>query len=179
VAVHLLAARFLSRQFAVKLKDFGPPIVVVYLMADLGAIGAGWASSRLLGKGRTANFARKMAMLGCCFAMPICFAEYAPTLWSAVFLLGFAAFGTQGYSTNLFAMPSDLFPKWAQGTIVGLGGFAGALGGMFMARFAGWVLATTGSYAPMFIYSGLAFPVTLLLYHFLNRGYDPVETEAL
>ncbi|MDF0544319.1 MFS transporter [Sphingobium sp. H39-3-25] len=171
---------FFSRQFNVALKDFGPPIVAVYLMADLGAIGAGWASSHMLAKGHSANFARKMTMLGCSIcALPICLAPHAPSLWVAVGLLGLAAFGTQGYSTNLFTMPSDLFPKWAQGTIVGLGGFAGAVGGMLMARFAGWVLASTGSYVPMFLYCALAFPFTLLIFHLLNRKYAPVETGAL
>jgi ACS family hexuronate transporter-like MFS transporter len=71
-------------------------------------------------------------------------------------------------------MPADLFPRWALGSVVGLGGFAGAAGGMLMAKYAGWVLQTLGSYTPIFIVSGCAYLVALAVTHLVNPSYAPV-----
>src|SRR4029078_4642034 len=91
-------------------------------------------------------------MLACALiVVPVAFAVAVPSVWMAVLLIGLACAGHQGFSANLFSMPADLFPRWAVGSVVGLGGFAGALGGMLMAKYAGWVLETFGSYTPIFI----------------------------
>jgi MFS transporter, ACS family, hexuronate transporter len=166
---------FLSRVHGVNLKGFGPPLVAIYIIADVGSILGGYASSRMLAGGSTTNRARKTAMLLCALVViPVAFAQYAPSLWLAVMLIGLACAGHQGFSTNLFAMPGDLFPRWALGSIVGLGGFAGAAGGMLMAKYAGWVLETIGSYTPIFIYCGAAYLLALLVVHLINPGYAPV-----
>ena len=111
--------------------------------------------------------------------MPVSFAVYAPSLWVAVLLIGLACAGHQGFSSNLFAMPADLFPRWAQGSIVGIGGFAGALGGMLMAKYAGWVLQTVGSYGPIFAFCGVAYLLALACYHLINPRYVPVSARAI
>ena len=93
-----------------------------------------------------ANRARKLAMLVCALVvMPVAFASAAPNLWLATLLIGLATAGHQGFSANLYALPSDLFPRGAVGSVVGLGGLGGALGGMLMAKYAGWILQTVGS----------------------------------
>ena len=170
---------FLSRTYNIDLKGYGPPLIAVYVIADIGSILGGWGSSRMLARGATANRARKLAMLGCAIVvMPVAFAAYAPSAWIAVLLIGLACAGHQGFSSNLFAMPADLFPRWAQGSIVGLGGFAGAAGGMLMSKYAGWVLETIGSYTPIFLFCGVAYLLALTVVHLINPSYAPVTKFA-
>jgi ACS family hexuronate transporter-like MFS transporter len=166
---------FFSRSFGFNLKQFGPPIVAIYLIADVGSILGGYASSRMLARGHDANRARKTAMLLCALAVvPVAFAQHSPTPWVAVLLIGLACAGHQGFSTNLFAMPADLFPQWALGSIVGLGGLAGAIGGMLMARYASSVLESVGNYTPIFAFCGVAYLIALLVVHLINPRYEPV-----
>ncbi|UIJ47436.1 MFS transporter [Sphingomonas cannabina] len=170
---------FLSRRYAIDLKGYGPPLIAIYVIADIGSILGGWASSRMLARGVSANRARKLAMLGCALiVVPVAFAAYAPSAWIAVLLIGLACAGHQGFSSNLFSMPSDLYPRWAQGSIVGLGGFAGAAGGMLMSTYAGWVLQTVGSYTPIFLFCGIAYLLALAVVHAINPSYAPVTKFA-
>ena len=114
-------------------------------------------------------------MLACAvIVVPVTFAVAAPSVWLAVLLIGLACAGHQGFSANLFSMPADLFPRWAVGSVVGLGGFAGAVGGMLMAKYAGYVLQVFGSYTPIFIIAGSAYLVALLVVHLFNPRYEAV-----
>ena len=123
--------------------------------------------------------ARKLAMLcSALIVIPVAFAVAAPTVWIAVLLIGLACAGHQGFSANLFSMPADLFPRWAVGSVVGLGGFAGALGGMLMAKYAGWVLEQFGSYTPIFVIAGSAYLIALLVVHLINPSYAQVTKFA-
>jgi ACS family hexuronate transporter-like MFS transporter len=170
---------FFTRRYGLDLRSFGPPLVAVYVMADVGSVLGGYYSSRLLGRGVETGRARKRAML--CAALvvvPVAFAMQAPSVWIAVLLIGLACAGHQGFSANLFAMPADLFPRWALGSVVGLGGFAGALGSMLMANYAGWVLQTLGTYTPIFIVSGCAYLVALAVVHLINPTYAKVTKFA-
>jgi ACS family hexuronate transporter-like MFS transporter len=163
---------FLSKRFGVDLQGYGPPLVTIYILADVGSITGGWISSRLLARGVRLNFARKITMLGCAIVVvPVALAADAPHLWIAVGLIGLACAGHQGFSANLYALPSDLFPRWAVGSVVGLGGFAGAAGGMLMAQYAGWVLQTLGGYRPIFIVASGAYLLALLVVHILTPDY--------
>ena len=171
---------FFNRQYQVKMLDFGPPLVAVYLLADAGSIGGGWLSSRLIARGATANRARKTAMFVCAlFALPILFAAQAPGLWWAVLAIGLACACHQGFSANVYAMPGDLFPQGMGGSVIGLGGLAGAAGGMLMAKFAGAILAGVGGYGPIFAVAGCAYFVALLVIHLLVPRFVPVTAERL
>ena len=171
---------FFSRQFHLSLREFGPPLVAVYLLADIGSVGGGWVSSRLLSRGWTVNGARKFAMLLCALcAVPIAFATAAPSMWVAVGLIGLACAGHQGFSANLYALPGDVFPRWMIGSVVGLGGLAGATGGMLMAKFAGAILQTVGSYQPIFLVAASAYLVALLVIHMVVPRYEPVSDRGL
>src|SRR5690606_19482843 len=97
--------------------------------------------------------------------LPVFLAIGADSLWMAVAIIGLATAAHQGWAANLYTLPSDLFPRRAVGSIVGIGGTLGAIGGMFMAKFAGWVLDTTGSYMPMFILAGSAYLLALAIIH--------------
>lgn len=165
---------FFGRRYGVDLLGYGPPLIAIYILADVGSVLGGWHSSALLKRGVALPRARKTAMLACALVVtPVAFAAYAPNIWVAVALIGLATAGHQGFSANLFALPSDVFPKWAVGSVVGLGGFSGALGGMLMSRYAGRVLETIGSYAPIFIVASTAYLAALLVVHLLARDYAP------
>jgi ACS family hexuronate transporter-like MFS transporter len=115
-----------------------------------------------------------MAMLACAFcALPVAGAMHASNLWLAVAVIGLACGAHQGFSANLYALPSDLFPRWAAGSIVGLGGLSGALGGMLMSKYASSVLQTIGSYTPIFVFASLAYFFALLVVHLIVPRYTP------
>jgi ACS family hexuronate transporter-like MFS transporter len=156
----------------VDLQGYGPPLVTIYVLADVGSITGGWTSSRLLARGVRLNIARKLTMLGCAIVvLPVALAADVSHLWLAVALIGLACAGHQGFSANLYALPSDLFPRWAVGSVVGLGGFAGAAGGMLMAKYAGWVLQTLGGYRPIFVVASGAYLLALLVVQTLTPHY--------
>src|SRR6185436_696514 len=115
-----------------------------------------------INRGWSVNAARKTAMLLCALAVvPIVFAAKASNLWVAVGLVSLAAAAHQGWSANLFTLTSDTFPRCAVGSVVGIGGMAGAIGGMFIALIVGEVLQRTGSYVPIFLIAGSAYLVAL------------------
>ena len=159
---------FLGRNYGLDLKSIGLPIVVIYLVADVGSIGGGWMSSQLLKRGWSANAARKTTMLICALCVvPIIFASKAANLWVAVGLVAIAAAAHQGWSANIFTLTSDMFPRRAVGSVVGIGGMAGAVGGMVISLVVGEILARTGSYVPVFMIAGFAYLTALLVIHLL------------
>jgi ACS family hexuronate transporter-like MFS transporter len=159
---------FLHRNHGLDLKTIGLPLVVIYLVADVGSIGGGWLSGRFLRLGWTPNRARKTAMLMCALSVvPVMFAANVSNLWVAVGLISLAAAAHQGWSANLFTVASDMFPRQAVGSVVGLGGMAGAVGGMFIAMLVGAILQETGSYVPVFALAGGAYLAALLVIHLL------------
>lgn len=168
---------FFAKRYNLDLEHFGPPLVAVYLISDVGSVAGGWLSSRLIRRGLTLNRARKLTMLGASFLiMPVMFAMYADNLWLAVLIVGAATAGHQAFSVNLFTFPSDVFPKGAVATVVGIGGTTGAIGGMLMSKYAGWVLERIGSYTPIFIVAGVVYLLALLTLHVLSPRMRPVTT---
>lgn len=167
---------FLNRNYGLNLTQVGPPLVAIYLIADVGSIGGGWLSSWLLGKGWTTNAARKTAMLCMALAVtPIVFASMVQSLWVAVILVGIAAAAHQGWSANLFTLTSDMFPRSAVGSVVGFGGMWGAIGGMGISKVTAYLLWTTGSYVPIFLMAGGMYLVALLVIHLLVPRLEPAK----
>jgi ACS family hexuronate transporter-like MFS transporter len=170
---------FLQRQHGLDLKSFGLPIAVIYIIADVGSVGGGWISSWLINKGYSVNRGRKTAMLICALAViPIVIASWTSSLWLSVILIGIAAAAHQGWSANLFTLTSDTFPKQAVGSVVGIGGMFGAIGGMVIAPVVGYILARTGSYVPIFIIAASAYLVALGIIHLLAPKLEPAKLEA-
>jgi ACS family hexuronate transporter-like MFS transporter len=157
--------KFLNKQYGLDLAHLGLPLIVIYTMTSIGSIGGGWLSSYFIKKGWEINKARKVVMLICASAVvPVVFASVAADLWLAVGIIGLAAAAHQGWSANLFTTSSDMFPKKAVGSVVGLGGMAGSVGGMLFAPLAGLILEFTHSYLPLFIISGTAYLVSLIIF---------------
>jgi MFS transporter, ACS family, hexuronate transporter len=171
--------KFLNKSYGLTLDKIGIPLVIIYLMADVGSIGGGWLSSRFIKSGWEVNRARKMAMLICALAVvPIVFASQATELWMAVGLLSLATAAHQGWSANLFTTASDMFPRKAIGSIVGFGGMAGSIGGMLFSTSAGFMLEITGSYLTLFVISGSAYLLALLLFHVIVPRLQPAAIDV-
>ena len=167
---------FFTRNHGINLTTMGPPIVAIYLVADVGSIGGGWLSSALITRGWSVNAGRKMAMLICALSVvPILFASGASSMWVAVALISVAAAAHQGWSANLYTLVSDTFPRQAVGSVVGLGGTAGAIGGMLIAKLTGYLLQATGSYVPVFLIAAFTYLAALLVIHALVPRLEPAH----
>src|SRR5205814_1170377 len=170
---------FFSRQYGLSLLELGPPIIIIYLIADVGSVGGGWLSSTLIRRGWSVNAARKTAMLMCAVAVvPIVAAANVTSMWTAVALISLATAAHQGWSANLFTLASDMFPRQAIGSVVGLGGFAGAVGGMLIAKVTGYVLQMTGSYTSVLLIAGVAYLTALAAVQLLTPRLEPVRLET-
>jgi len=170
---------FMADTFGVDLRTIGLPMITVYLLADVGSVGGGWLSSSLLKRGWSVNAARKTAMLVCAVCiLPVAFAPHVEGKWVAVWLVGLAASAHQGFSANIFTLASDMFPRKAVGSVVGIGGFFGAMGGFLMNLGAGWLKQNTGSYSVMFIIAGLAYMAAILVMHLLAPKLEIAQVDG-
>ncbi len=167
---------FLQRKHGLALMQIGVPLVVVYLMSDVGSVGGGWLSSWLIARGSSVNVARKSAMLLCALCVvPMMFVFRLQSTWPAVLLIALAAAAHQGFSANLFTLTSDMFPAEAVASVVGMGGMAGAIGGMLIAKIVGYTLQWTGSYMIPFLMASLAYLLGLAAIQLLAPRLEPAE----
>jgi len=171
--------KYFSTTYDVDLKVVLLPMILMYLLSDVGSIAGGWLSSRLIQRGRTPNFARKVTMIiaGLC-VLPLLFVTGVSNMWLAVLLIGIALAGHQAFSTNLLSIPPDMFPKRAVGSVIGLGGFAGGIGGMIMAKSTGLVLdATQGNYTIIFAMCTTVYFLAVAAIHLLSPRLAKVEVQ--
>ncbi|MEO7470056.1 MAG: MFS transporter [Sphingobium limneticum] len=170
---------YLGTRYGLDLLSFGPPLVAIYLLSDLGSVAGGWMSGRLMKAGKSVNAARKLTMLLCaCAVLPVFFAQSINNPWVAVLIIGIATAAHQAFSANLYTLPSDLFPRGAVGSVVGIGGTVGAMGGMAMAKYAGYVLDSIGSYTPLFAVAASAYFVALAAVHLLSPRLERVSVAS-
>ena len=163
---------FLHKKFHVNITDMktmGISLVVIYTMASLGSIAGGWLPAFLIKRGWSLNAARKTAMLICGLCViPVVGAAYTHQIWVAVLLIGLACGGHQGWSANIFTLTSDMFPKRAVGSVVGIGGAAGGIGGFFIANIVGFILnKNPGNYLPIFLAAASMYVSALLIIHLI------------
>jgi ACS family hexuronate transporter-like MFS transporter len=172
--------KFLDAKYGVKLAQVAAPIIVVYLIADVGSVGGGWISSALIKRGWSVNRARKTTMLAMALVIvPTAFVSRAPSMWAAVLIVGVAAAAHQAWSANVYTLASDMFPKYAVGSVVGIGAFAGAMGGVVFQRVTGRVLQANGSdYTPIFVVCGLAYVTAWTIIHLLAPRLEPARLET-
>jgi ACS family hexuronate transporter-like MFS transporter len=167
---------FLNRVYGLDLAHLGLPIIVVYQASTVGSIGGGSIPSVLLKRGWPPNRAREAAMLICAVAVTsvIFVGTGRVSMWTAVALVGVATAAHQGWSANLYTLASDLFPRGAVGSVVGLGGFGGAVGGMLVAPLVGyWLDWSHGVYGPLFVIAGSIYLVAFGVIHWLTKtGQD-------
>lgn len=175
---------FFSQHFKLDIKQFGPPFLVIYLMADIGSIGGGWLSSSLLKRGWSLNAARKTAMLVCVLGvLPVVLTTQISNMWVAIFIVGLATACHQGWSSNLYTSISDMFPKHAVATVAGIGGTAGAIGAILLLKLTSILFDSSSSnadtYTTLFIIAGLAYVAALGCFHFLVPRLEQVKASAV
>ncbi len=158
------------------LKSVGLPFIIIYLVSDAGSIFFGWLATKFIGLGWTVNRARKTTMLICALCVvPIFFASMTSSIVVAIALISLATAAHQGWSANLFTTVSDMFPKRAVGSVTGIGGMMGGIGGALLAACAGKIIATTGSYLPLFIFASCAYLIALVILQTLAPKLEPVK----
>ena len=158
------APDFLHKTHGIDIKESILPLILIYTVAGSGGILGGWISSSLINNGIIVDIARKRAILICALSvLPIMLVPWLGSLWGSVILISIACAGHMGWASNMFAMISDIFPKRAVGSVTGLTGFTGAVGGALSASFVGLVLDTTGSYFLIFIIASIVYLINWII----------------
>ncbi len=170
---------FFSAKFSLDLSHLGLPLIIVYNASAVGSIGGGWLPAPFRRLGFSATKARLASMLFCaCLVVPVFLINYLHSEWAAIGLLSLAAAAHQGWSANLFTTASDMFPRSAVGSVTGIGGMAGSVGGFLLATFAGYILQLTHSYASLFAIAASAYLLALFIMVLLAPGLKKVEFVA-
>lgn len=171
--------RYLQTTYGLSLEQNRLPLVVVYSISTVGSIGGGWISSIMIRRGKSLNLARKTALLVCALCvMPVIAAPYVHNLWAVVLLVGLATAAHQGWSANLFTLPSDVFPKVAVASVIGIGGMIGAIGGVLFQLATGWIVGFTHSYVPLFVTACVAYPLALLIIQSITPRMKPATIHS-
>jgi ACS family hexuronate transporter-like MFS transporter len=167
---------FLSKTHGINLKEVVLPLIIIYAVSSIGGIGGGWISSKFIKMGKSIDFARKTTILICAITvLPVMLVSQISNLWLAVAFISLAAAGHQGWAANIFTIVSDIYPKQAVGTMTGMSGFAGAVGGALSASFVGLVLESTGSYFIIFLVASSVYMVNWLIIRLSIKEIKPIE----
>jgi ACS family hexuronate transporter-like MFS transporter len=160
---------FLNSKFHVSLFAVGLPLILIYLLTDVGSIAGGWVSSALIKSGMDVFPARKIALLICAACtVPVFLAPQLDSMWTAVVLIGIAMAAHQGFSANLFTLVSDTMPRGAVASTVGLGGAISSVAGAFSAAVIGRVLdATHNNYTVVFFACASVYVIATVIIHFI------------
>lgn len=163
--------------YNLKVQYIAAPMVVIYVISDMGSIVGGWVSSKMIARGATVNMARKLTMLLCaCCVLPVAFATlYVHEMWATTIVIGIAAAAHQAFSANLYTIPSDTFPPNTVGSVAGIGGTAGAIGGILMSIGVHEALRLTHTYTPVFIVAGGIYFLATMAIHRLTPRLSMVK----
>src|SRR5208283_4440768 len=160
------------------LEEIGRYAWIPFLVSGVGSVAGGWLSGFFLKRGWPLSRARKTAMAICAFCMPSgIVAVFVPNPWWALALIGVSAAAHQGWMANVYTLASDMFPKRDVGSVTGLGGTGGAVGGMILSLVAGYTLQWFHTYVPLFLIAGIMHPLAMGVVHWLIPRIEPVPTE--
>lgn len=177
---------FLESQYQLKGTAVALPVATVYTISTIGSVWGGWLPMSLIKKNWPSFKARKTSMLIYAFlVLPILFAQYLGSInmWLAVLVIGIAAAAHQAWSANIFTTASDMFPKRAVGSVTGIGGMFGSLGGIMLSLLVQKKLFVyyrsidqiETAYYIMFVFCGLAYLSAWLIMHLLAPKMDRVK----
>ncbi len=174
---------YFSSTFHLDLKKPSLPLVVVYSAATIGAIGGGFLSSWLIKRGWPVYKSRKLTLLLSAFCvLPIIAARYTTDMWTVIGLISLAIVGNSAWSANIYTIVSDMLPKKAVSSVIGIGGMAGAIGGVIFPVFIGFILDyykgvhnIVAGYNIIFLVCSLSFLIAWLLIHLVTPKMKPVE----
>ncbi len=166
---------FLSKTYGVSIKEVVLPLIVIYATSSVGGIGGGWISSQFIKSGKSIDYARKTTILLCALlVLPLVLVSLTQNQWVVVLLLALAAAGHQGWAANMFTIISDIFPKKTVGTVTGISGFCGAIGGALSASFVGLVLEKTNNYFLIFFIASSMYLLNWLIIRLLIPQIKPI-----
>jgi ACS family hexuronate transporter-like MFS transporter len=167
---------FLSKTHGINIKEVVLPLIVIYAVSSIGGISGGWISSKFINMGKSIDYARKTTILMCALiVLPVMLVSQTQNLWVAVGLIALAAAGHQGWASNIFTIVSDIYPKKAVGSMMGLSGFAGAVGGALSATFVGILLESTGNYFLIFLVASSVYMINWLILKLSIKQIVPIE----
>ncbi len=165
---------FLTRRFHLGLGQLAVPLIVIYNVSVVGSVGGGWLPAFFHRFGMLMTRARTLTMLLCaCLVVPVFFVNKVSSEWDAIALISLAVAAHQGWSANLFTTASDMFPRSAVGSVVGIGATIGSIGGVLFSLGAGWILNLTHDYSILFLISASAYLVGLGLMQWIAPGFKP------
>jgi ACS family hexuronate transporter-like MFS transporter len=177
--------KFLKNNHGIDLAHVFWPLLVVYLLADVGSIGGGGLSSWLIHRGASINVARKSAFLICALCvLPVVSVARLTNMWAAVLLVGLAAAAHAGFSANLYTIVSDTVPRKAVSSVVGIGGTAACVGMLVLSTLIGYVLDWSArrygekDYLIPFVIAGSAYLAAAAIIHLLLPRLEPMRLEA-
>jgi ACS family hexuronate transporter-like MFS transporter len=168
---------FLHKQYGLDLMHLAMPLFIVYAMASIGGVVGGWLSSTLIRAGWSLNASRKTALFVCALAVvPVIFASHVSSVWTSVFLMGLCTAAHQGFSSNLYTLVSDMFPKQATASVAGLGGTFGYVGASLFSALTGLIVGrwTHQNYGVVFLVAGLGYLVAFAIIQILAPKLEPV-----
>jgi len=169
---------FLNRNFGLELNGLAIPLMIIYVAADIGSISGGLISSSLIKRGKSVNYSRKLTLLICIlFILPVVFATKTSNQWIAIILISLAAAGHQAWSANVMTIASDVFPKKATASVIGIGGMVGYSLGVVTDLLLGNILTNSGAigYVYAFIFAGSLYPLTLFIAHLMMPKMVPLD----
>ncbi len=169
---------FLNARFGLELRGLALPLIIIYVIADIGSIFGGYLSGFFINKGWSVNKARKVTLLifGT-LVLPVTLAPLVSNQWVAVLLIALAAAAHQAWSANAFTLVSDVFPKKAVASVVGIGGMVGAVSGIVANLALGKVLTDAGphGYVYAFLVAGAMYLIMLSIIHLIMPKMTPVK----
>jgi ACS family hexuronate transporter-like MFS transporter len=168
--------KYLQDTYHLSLLDIRIPMLVVYNASTIGSVYGGWLSGSLINRGWSINWARKTAMLICALCvLPVFYVPFANNMWLVVGIVSLAMAAHQGWSANLFTTTSDMFPRVAVASVVGIGAALGQVGNALMLYLAGWIVTVRGEkggYFILFMVCGSAYLVALGIMHLFSPRLD-------
>ena len=167
---------FFHKQFRLNLREFGLPLVAVYTVTAFGSIAGGELSAWFLGRGWSLNWSRKVAALVCAAsAVPVIFATRTHHVWLAASFFALAGAANQGWSATMFTVVSDIFPRRAVASVVGIGGMFSSIVSVGFSWAVGSILENTGVYDTILLVCGSAYLVTWVMFHLIIPEIRPIE----
>jgi ACS family hexuronate transporter-like MFS transporter len=171
-------AKFLHAKFGINLNELAIPLVIIYVVGYGGGVGGGAISSWLLKRGRSANFARKITMLGSAvLVLPVMIVPFLNSLYGCVVLIALAAAAHNSWSANIFTVASDLFPKKAVGSVIGFSTTVSSIAAMGTALLIGYTLNESGTegYVFPFVVAAFGYLAGITVIHLISPKFEPVK----
>jgi ACS family hexuronate transporter-like MFS transporter len=172
--------KWLHDRMGLSLLELGAPLVVIYLVSDVGSVAGGWLSSWFVKRGHTVDYARKRAMLiSSLFALPIFWASQTTSLWTAVALISLGTAAHQAFSTNIYTIASDVFPQRAVASVIGVAGASGAIAAAVVSEMVGFLLQRTHSYVVVFAMFSFAYLAAWMILRIGMPVIRPIDLDRV